>query len=636
MLINSIKLNSVIFTLIKTKSFNIKWSIDMEKKPKSNITYILLIVIISLLILSLADYMFFNIVFSRANYSGDALADTEFYYQVDATKPETGKLNIQLTMTNFPSGRWVMYQPAKNSVVKISNFKAKTNEGEELEVETEAGEKPTRTIINNTKQDIILTYTAQPGGKVKHGVQGQINKEFGLFTGEVFMHFYGEIREEKRNYEGISNIKKVRIKIDVPEGWGAFSTMKETGEGFDPSVNGKWTFLALRYSNTAIGNFDTYEKKFGDLNHRVYLYSGWGKEQNDKIADYSYRIYNEFHKQAPFTGQPRYTTIFVPGTVGETSNSRIMGQIWSTGQAYSYDTYRMDSGVRRRVWELYAHRISHAINRYEIKGFHTPDKYERWLDEGWASWIEITHPMKAGVIKEDKRFDELWRWYSRVFHELDTRSPDLPVYREKGEDNHNIIRYLHYFKGPLVANFLDYEMRRLSDGDKNLNDFISFIYPKYNEHRKPVPLQKEINNYMGDIPMNYFFDEYIKETGYLYPLYKGFYEKYGNLNLTDNELIRKVDDFELRNYQYNQLSRFLKSTKKITDQNKIDDLINEVILVMEEYKERGLDIIPEEIINLYPNIPADVQMIMFEHQKDIMFDSQSNYADWLTKEKKSS
>jgi hypothetical protein len=178
-------------------------------------------------------------------------------------------------------------------------------------------------------------------------------------------------------------------------------------------------------------------------------------------------------------------------------------------------------------------------------------------------------------------------------------------------------------------------MRRLSDGDKNLNDFISYIYPKYNEHRKAVPLQKEINNYMGDVSMDYFFDEYVKKTGYFYPLYEGFYERYSNLDLKDNELIRKVDDFELRNYQYNQLSKFLKSSKRITDQNEIDDIINEVILVMEEYKEQRLNIIPEEMMNLYPNIPGDVQMIIFEHQKDILFDSESDYAKWMTNEKKS-
>jgi hypothetical protein len=605
----------------------------MKKEPKNKLTYILLILVILLATLSLADYLFFNIVFSRVQYSGDALSDTEFYYKVDATTPEKGKLYIQLKMTNFPEGRWVMYQPAKNSVVAIKNFKAMTVDGEEIKLETEEDDKPLRTIINEKKQDIHITYTAEPGGRVKHGSQGLLNGEFGLFTGEVFMHFYGEIRQEKRDYQGISNIRKVRIKIDTPEGWDVYSSMKKTDEGLDPSLNGKWTFLALRYSNTAIGKFDTYEKQFGDTMHRVYLYSGWGKEQNDIIADYSFRIYNEFHKQAPFNGQPRYTTIFVPKNNTKSGVRRIMGQIWSTGQAYSYDSYSMYDGVRRRVWELYAHRISHAINRYEVKGFHTPDKFERWLDEGWASWVEITHPMNAGVVKNDKRFDRLWQWYSRVFHEIDTRSPDVPIYQEKGQDNHNIIRYLHYFKGPLLANFLDYEMRRLSGGEKDLNDFISYIYPKYNGHRKSVPLLKEINNYMGEISMDYFFDEYVKKTGYLYPLYEGFYDRYRDLNLNENSLVRMVGDYELREYQYNQLTSFLKSIK-VSDQEDIDSTVNEMILVMKEYKKRGLDVIPKEMMELYPNIAGDVQGVMFEHQKDLMFDSDDDYIDWVSQQKK--
>ncbi len=414
--------------------------------------------------------------------------------------------------------------------------------------------------------------------------------------------------------------------------------MKKTKEGYDPSTNGKWRFHGLKYSNTAIGKFDTYEKKFDEVLHRVYLHSGWDKEEKDKIADYCFRIYDEFHKQVPFKGLPMYTTIFVPKVPkGVKTRSRtIMGQIWSTGQAYSYDSYAVkEDGVRRRVWELYAHRISHCINRYGICGTHTPNKFERWLDEGWASWVEITHTMKADVIKDQYRFDTLWRWYSRVFHGQDRRNEDVPVYKEKGADDHNIIRYIHYFKGPLLAQFLDYELKRLSDGKKSLNGFIEYYYPKYRNHKEAVPQREELNKYMEDVGVNmdYFYDDYVKKTGYLYPIYDRFFEKYENLKFTEApQILKKIGEYKLTDYQYTELAKFLKKTG-IKDKEIIDERINEVVILMEEYKTRNLDVIPKEIVELHWKIPADVQLIMFEHQKDILFNSSADYRKWIEEKK---
>lgn len=572
----------------------------------------------------------------NANVSG--LDGTEFYYTVDATKPETGNVFIDLKITNLPKGKWIMYQVAKNSVVKISNFKAKSTKGKELEVEVDEGEKPVRKIMNNKNQDVIFSYTATPGGKVKHGSQGHINSEFGLMTGQVFLHFYAEIRKERKNYSGESYCKKVRVKINTKDDWGVYSTMNETNEGYDPATNGKWAFHGLKYSNTAIGKFDTYEKKFGDVLHKVHLYSEWDKEEREAMADYSFRIYDEFHQQAPFEGLPMYTTIFVPKVPkGIKAPSRtIMGQIWSTGQAFSYDSYAVkEHGLRRRVWELYAHRISHAVNRYSICGTHTPNKFERWLDEAWASWVEITHTINPGVVKDQYRFDTLWRWYSRVFHGLDKRNEDMPIYKEKGANDHNIIRFLHYFKGPMLAQFLDYELRRLSDNKKSLNGFIKYYYPKYKNHKEAVPQRKELNKYMEDVGVNmdYFYDDYVKKTGYLYPIYDKFIEQYRNLEFMSTPTIhKKIGNYELNDFQHTQLVKFLKRLG-IKENEEIENKIDEVVILMEEYKTRKLDVIPKEMIELHWKLPGDVQLIMFEHQKDILFHTNADYRKWMEKRK---
>ncbi len=584
---------------------------------------------ISVIILLITGFAFLSCDRSKM------LSDTEIYYTIDLTKPETGKTDIMMTMKNLPKGDWTIYQLSAQDVINVTNVKATTPSGEELTIKESRIARPKRTIINNKTQDVTITYEAKPGGSVKHGSQGYMCEKYALVTGSIFLTFWSQIAKEKDNYSGTADIKKVIVDIKTKPEWTIATSLAETDEGYDPAVNGKWIFSALKYSNIAVGNFEKYEKKFGSVLSRLYVFADWEESEKEEIVKNSFNIYEVFHKQAPFDSLPVYTTIFTPG---DNKNKRVMGNIWATGQAYSYSPYKKGGFERtpRRVWELYAHRISHAINRYEICGTHTPNKYERWLDEGWASWVEITHTLEAGAVESDVRFDELWRWYSRVFHGKDKRNDDVPVYMESQTYEHNIIRYLHYFKGPLVAQFLDYEIKRLSDGKKSLNGFIKYYYPKYKNHKAPVPQLKELNKYMAETgtTMNYFYEDYVKKTGYFYPIYEGFLERCRNKKISKNKLKTplKVNDFEVTQYQYDSLKRFLNGLG-IKNENDIKDRLTEMILVLEEYKNRKLNIIPKEMMELYPKLPADVQVIMFEHQKSIMFTSDPEYKRWLRIEK---
>ena len=49
-----------------------------------------------------------------------------------------------------------------------------------------------------------------------------------------------ELQEELEGRKGTSRIRRVRVNVDAPDGWEAVSTMKRTGDGFDPALNGYW------------------------------------------------------------------------------------------------------------------------------------------------------------------------------------------------------------------------------------------------------------------------------------------------------------------------------------------------------------------------------------------------------------
>jgi len=443
--------------------------------------------------------------------------NSDFYYTVDATKPETGRVYIEVLITNFPSGEWKLYQVPKNTEIKISDFKATTIDGKGLEIKTESAEKPTRIIYNNKKSDVILSYTATPGGPIRHGIQGHLNDEFGLITGDIFLHFNSTRKAELENYLGETTIGKIRVKFKVKEGWSVVSTMTETEEGFDPSINGKWSINALKYSNTGLGKFHSYEKNIGSVLYRIYINDFFTNEEREDFAKKCFSLAEVFNRQAPFDGLPIYTTIVVPRTPSYTGGKSVMGQIWSTGQAYSYDAYpnnttKTGEQVRRRYWELWAHRISHAINKYEVCGTYSKELYERWFVEGWSSWVEICNVIEAGIFDAEARFDEIYRYYIRIALGQETRFRDEPIYKEKTTNDKALIEYFHYYKAPLITQFLNYEMKRLSEGKKDVNGFIKYVYPKYRNHKANIPLLKELNNYMENYKMDYFFDEYVKKT----------------------------------------------------------------------------------------------------------------------------
>jgi hypothetical protein len=159
-------------------------------------------------------------------------------------------------------------------------------------------------------------------------------------------------------------------------------------------------------------------------------------------------------------------------------------------------------------------------------------------------------------------------------------------------------------------------MKRLSEGKKDVNGFIKYVYPKYRNHKANIPLLKELNNYMENYKMDYFFDEYVKKTSYFYPIYDDFINKYKNLKI-DTQIIRIIDGYDLTNYQEKELVKILNSMN-IKDKKEIDEKIDDIIKTMEEYKKLNLDIIPKEIIELSSKIPGEVQYLMYMHQKSIL------------------
>jgi hypothetical protein len=229
---------------------------------------------------------------------------------------------------------------------------------------------------------------------------------------------------------------------------------------------------------------------------------------------------------------------------------------------------------------------------------------------------------------------DLGRRYRPVLLGVDRTVKDRAIVEEAGQVTDEETEYLHYVKAPLLVQQLDYEMRRLSDHTKSVNGLMRRLYQRYGGHRKNVPLLEELNAYMGR-SMNAFFEQNVKKPGFLYPVHKGFIEhiRAQKPSPSQERPTLTVDDEAMGAQQYQRLQGLLKHLR-IVDPREVRDQAVQMLLVMQEYRKRGLQAVPAEMIELAPRLQASVRYMMFLHQRQLLFSTNEAFSTWFEQRKK--
>ncbi len=450
----------------------------------------------------------FGVLFYPAHHacaSDEAVADVA--YQVTVVEPSRGVIDVVAVVRHPLGSNLVLMERDVSENIRVSGIRAKDGRGNSLKISTTTEEAEgfkrlsSRKIYEVESKEtplVTVAYSVEPGTFGKHGHMGYLDKRFGLVYGHLIFLAPASLPE----------INRITVSFRLPEGWGVVAPWKRQGDIFVIDIRddpyGMNPLEPLGRATIGLGSFTMCQEKVRNFNIKVYNFAGWSDEHKKIICE---NIFWLARYQLDLFGVDAswdYMAVFVPnGKDGQ----RIFGGSSAWGQGFEMEK------IRTRQYELFSHRLHHALNAYDPLGYSMEDPATGWFIEGTASYYEIKalasrefYPIADRVAALKNRFIkppvdiEVSQDYSEARQIQDRR------------ERHDVIEYLHYCQAPTVTYWLDEKIKKDTAGEKSLDEFIKYIYAKYGLKKGAVKLKEELALFFG-IDFTDFFRRYVEAGG---------------------------------------------------------------------------------------------------------------------------
>ncbi|HQH26040.1 MAG TPA: hypothetical protein PLP17_01475 [Oligoflexia bacterium] len=421
------------------------------------------------------------------------ISGSEFHYRVNGLNTAENTVSLELLIRDAASGRW--HLAGDSRATRIANFQVSAARPVAMPTPGPDGQAAAWVFDNPCRQDLIVRWDALPGGIARHGHQGWIDADYALLEGAIYL-----IPKDAMRTNAEPGKIRVRVAEELRDKFA--STMVEDAEGLNPALDGKLAFSSLKNSTIVFGIFDRSEREVRGVHVRIFLPQEWTEAGKAEINETLFRLFQVFSGVTPLRNITQYTVILTRGS-SDWSERRVLGSMWSSGQAFSYAGHKP-----WRVLELFLHRLGHAANRYPPSGMVFAHEDE-WFVEGWASWIEFEYPRLA-ELSGSERLSYVLRWYHKVLQGK-TDYADVPLEQPAAQRSTVQNEYLHYCKAPLAVRKLDAELKWLSNGERDVSGLMKTIYEKYGGTRTVVRFKEELSAYAGT-DMDGFIDRFIRGT----------------------------------------------------------------------------------------------------------------------------
>jgi hypothetical protein len=351
-------------------------------------------------------------------------------------------------------------------------------------------------VERGENETVIASYLVEPGGLGRHGKQGVIAADHATFDGRLFLL-----------PEGAVPLGSARVRFLVPEGWSVAGPFREEEgwyyvDAFEPQL----TAIVLGSSCVGLGLLEQTTRRMGTMEVRVASYAGWEAAHRKALADKTLRLVQYFHERLGFDLGAPYSVVWVPKQGGR----RVIGGSFSNGTCFEHPQ------DRERNWELLAHRLAHAMNKYQPSGMRIRDEQDRWFEEGWASYMEARATREVGLVNDDARWESLLSRYRRTRQFFPER--DLPLARE-GQSRDESREYLHYVKAPLALKML--EVLVASRSGRTLEQFMAAMWQRYGRFAKPFPFREELEKFTG-AAYDEFWSVMVARRGWVVPTWPSY------------------------------------------------------------------------------------------------------------------
>lgn len=146
--------------------------------------------------------------------------------------------------------------------------------------------------------------------------------------------------------------------------------------------------------------------------------------------------------------------------------------------------------------DFVAHEYFHLYNVKHIRPIELgPFDYDRevftpllWVSEGFTCYYSAQILRQAGLIDAEKQL----RMYSEYIHNTETQeghrhmslrqsSYDIWLNFFNHDENSNDVRISYYVKGPVMGLLFDIELRRVTNGERSLDDLMRLLYNRYDQ-----------------------------------------------------------------------------------------------------------------------------------------------------------
>ncbi|MGR3809040.1 M61 family metallopeptidase [Jiulongibacter sp. NS-SX5] len=355
----------------------------------------------------------------------------------------------------------------------VSNFKAFNKKGKELKVEYIA---PNHYTISKPHKATKITYevaetfdTQVSSYPVYMMCGSSIEEDHTLINTHTVMGYF-------RGHQS----DPLQIKLIGGENWITGSALKQidgifTAESFDHAVD----------SPILSGNLTTAQTKVADTPIQIYTYSEQGKFNSEALLSNMKDMLEASQKFLVKLPVDQYTFLyyFLPNPTGTTgawehsySSEYVLGEQEPTEQ------------YMKQVTDIASHEFFHIVTPLNIHSeiiesfnFVEPTPSEHlWLYEGVTEWASnillyrggvvpfedyVKNSLATKIIVNENYFDKSWS-----LKEIAARS-----FNEDGAKQYGNI----YYKGSLVAGYLDIRLLELSNGTRGLREVMLELVKKY-------------------------------------------------------------------------------------------------------------------------------------------------------------
>jgi predicted metalloprotease with PDZ domain len=293
------------------------------------------------------------------------------------------------------------------------------------------------------------------------------------------------------------------VQIEMPEGWQTCLTaLTPVGK-----PKGKTRFFEVPDYHTlvdspiALGNYDVFDFEAVGIPHKVGIYGLQGYDQTRLASDMQKIVASatDIMGENPCDAYT-FMTIFTQKSRGG------LEHLFSTALIAPREEYFKPEGYEDYL-TLIAHEYFHLWNvkrlcpqpldnfNYEAENYTTL----LWQAEGFTSYYENIIMLKAGLIspesfiqKNVEHLDIVENQYGRHVLSVADSSLDawIKLYRPHENSANTSISY--YTKGAIIAMLLDWDIIRFSEGERNLDDVMRYLYQRYYKTEKRGFTEEEI------------------------------------------------------------------------------------------------------------------------------------------------